>query len=730
MYFRQNKIALAILISWSLPLVSWADELSPSYYHLIFNKAKSNTEDVTIVYFIQGYYYISKKDSDNFGIKFDDGDLFAFNGEMFVRLNNVGRVKEVGSDLLIDTDSNKLEPTAYNMKPLNEKNKREFTNSAYMNYSVSADSQSKNVSLNTSIYKTFDNGVLYNLNTNVTNNSYSGQKNFTVLDAYREQYFQDSLTKLRIGSSYTSGGSLINPASFVGVQYKKDINIDSNYLKNSYLSASGTADSKSIAELYVNDKYLGYTPLEAGPYSLNNIASGQSSNNDVRVVVKDLNGNLVQVNNVSLVGSPYNLKKGTDNYSVEAGSFRNGYYNMSSPFVSGTYSYGINDQFTLEGHVEGSSEQKRASVNATVATQFGTVQYGVAKGSKETLQKLQYNYQNGGFYTNLYFLRSDNFHAFGNTDRLIPDQNVLTLGYRYKDWNFSFNDVKVNDISRYSFGLSKNVGLMNLYASLSRQNGDTGFYINLSMPLGDDKQWRVSQIANKSDSKTSYDTNINKFANYDDWGLNADISRNSDNSNSVSGTIFKNTQYGNVYAYGNNSKDNNQVILRGEGSVVLDQGVHFSKPIYEGFAVVNAGQKDIPISLNNTEVAKTDSSGIAIIPNVSQSNDNKVNINVQNLPPNLSTEDTEIIISPLNHFKQDIKFNVKKDPVLLNLGISLKGIKEVAINGKNFLVSGNNVYFDEYTPKQKYSLEVNGCKVDFSIPENTKLNEIIRLKCQ
>lgn len=729
MRFKRNKLALAVLLSFALPV--WADEITPNYYHLVFNKSKrTSTEDVTSVYFIKGYYYISKKDSEVFGIQFDDTDLYAFNGDMFVRLNNVGRIQESGSDLLIDTQSNKLEATTYNMRVQNEKSKREFTDSAYMNYSVTTDSKSKDVAVNTSIYKTFQDGVLYNLNTNVTNSSDGIQKNVAVLDAYREQYFQDKMTKLRIGTSYTSGGSLVNPASFVGIQYKKDFNIDSNYLKNPYLSASGTADSRSIAELYVNDKYLAYTPLEAGPYNFNNIATGQTSNNDVKVVVKDLNGNLVQVNNVSLVGSPYNLKQGSDNYSFEAGSFREGYYNFSSPFVSGTYAYGVNDQLTLEGHIEGSSEQKRASVNATYATKYGTVQYGVAKGSKETLQKLQYNYQNGGFYSNFYLLRSDNFHAFGNTSRLIPDQNVLTLGYRYNDWNFSFNDVKVRETNRYSFGVSKNIGAANLYVSLTRQNSETGFYVNLSMPFGDDKQWRVGQVANKSDGQTSYAVNVNKFADYNDWGLNADIVKNSDSSNSVSGTVFKNSQYGNVYVYGNNINNNNQVIVKGEGSIVFDQGVHLSKPIYEGYAVVNTGQKNIPVSLNNTEVSTSDSSGIAIVPNVSQSNDNKIAISVTNLPENLTTEDTDVIISPLNHFKADIKFNVKKDPVLLNFNTSLKGMKTVNIDGKNYLVSGNNVYFDDYIPNKEYMIELESCKAKFSIPEKTKLNQIIKVNCQ
>lgn len=427
-------------------------------------------------------------------------------------------------------------------------------------------------------------------------------------------------------------------------------------MKNPYLSTSGTADVKSNAEIYVNDKLTNTTTLNAGPYTINNISSGQVSNNDVKVVVKDLNGNLVQVNNVSLVGSPYNLKKNDDNYSFELGQFRTNYNSVGNGFVSGTYAYGINNQLTLEGHIEGSSEQKRMSINSTLATSLGTFQYGIAKGNNETLQKLQYNYQNGNFYTNGYILKSNNFHSFGNTSKLIPDQDVLTFGYRYNDWNFFINGAKVEDNNRYSLGFSKSIGSANLYFSLNRQNNQNGFFVNLSMPIGDNKDWRLSQVATKADNKNSYDLNVSKFADYNGIGINAEIIKN-DNLNNFIGTVYKNSQYGNLSLYGN-TLNNNQIIARGEGSIVFDNGIHFSKPIYEGYAIVNAEQSNVPIMLNNTTVAKTNSDGIAVLPNVSQYSDNKVNIDMNNMSEELSSDSDDVIISPLNHFKSDVHFKV------------------------------------------------------------------------
>lgn len=115
-----KKLSLVIALSMAFPV--YADEVTPNFFHIVFNKTKTTAkDDVTSVYFINGYYYISKKDSETFGVIFDDNDLFALNGDLFVKLNNIGRIQENGSDLLIDTDPNKLEPSFYNLKVQNEK---------------------------------------------------------------------------------------------------------------------------------------------------------------------------------------------------------------------------------------------------------------------------------------------------------------------------------------------------------------------------------------------------------------------------------------------------------------------------------------------------------------------------------------------------------------------------------------------------------------------------------
>lgn len=61
----------------------------------MFNKSKKTfSEDVIVVYFIKGYYYISKQDSE--ALEYNLMILvYAFNGDMYVRLNNVGRIHEV-----------------------------------------------------------------------------------------------------------------------------------------------------------------------------------------------------------------------------------------------------------------------------------------------------------------------------------------------------------------------------------------------------------------------------------------------------------------------------------------------------------------------------------------------------------------------------------------------------------------------------------------------------------
>lgn len=741
MMLHNNKNKLAVLLTGLLASITaqatdnkdQSQQAIPGFYRLVLNGQDAQREDLVQFFVVGTDYYMKRQDADAYGLLYGAKDTAIIKGQPVVKLNNLGILREEGSDLVLHANAQNMRALNYNFQNNIVTAPRAYTNSAFMNYSLSYDSQSQATGINTSFYKSFDNGVLYNLNTNYS--SIDKRHPYTILDAYREQYFNDKLTTLRIGSSYTGYNSLINPASFVGIQYKKDFSLDGNYIKNPLLNIAGTADAKSIAELYVNGQNFGSVPVNQGSFNFQNIGSGQSSANNVQVVVKDINGNVTNIQNVSLVGAPFNLRKGVSDYSFEAGKFRLGYNQFGPAFASGTYSYGLTDQFTLEGHVEASSQQKRASVNATYATNFGTFQYGIAKGvtsgKSEQLQKFQYNYQRGDFYTNLAIVRANNFHTFGNTQNYIPNQEIATIGYRILNTNISFSEVKYGSAERReTLAFSKYIGRTNVSLQLNKQGNNKGVFVMFNIPLDGKNEWRSNSSFTSDKYGSSTDLNVNRYGGYNDWNMNADLVKNSTGNNTASGTFQYNSQYGTATLYGYNNKSTTDINAKLEGALVFDNGIHTSRQIFQGYALVDAGAKDIPISLNNLDVAKTGSDGMVVIPNVYSNVDNKVSIQAENLPANIQVDDGAVNVAAHNYFKVDVNFKVKKNPVILQPSIDMKGIESVEIGGKTFYTTPKGIYFDDYKPETEYTAQVKECKLRFKIKEQVKLNEVIPLNCE
>lgn len=729
MILRSRKLQLALIIGSLFANLSFAETITKAesnMFSFVVDNSKTNSSDLVQIYTKGKDYYIVKDTADEYKLSYPASSVHSIDGQLVVHLNSLGTIINNGSELVLHADTKNLEKSTFNFQQGMRVSEQKYTSSAFMNYSINHDSISKISAGNFSWYKTFDTGILYNLNTNV-----STRGNNVVLDFYREQYFKDKLTALRIGSAYSASNSMTNPVSFMGVQYKKDYSLDSNYLTQPYFNFSGKADAKSVAEIFVNDRSFGAVPLDQGPYDFKNVTTGQAGNNNVRLVVKDINGIVQEVQNLSLIGSPFNLKAGTNNYSIEAGKFRLGYSRFGAPFTQGTYSYGLTDNLTLEGHVEASKAQTRVAGAATMATTYGTVKLGLAAGPGEHLVKAQYNFQKGDFYSSVQAVRSSHFKSFGNLASDIPNANLATAGYRFKGYSVSATLAKLGSAGqRESLNLNTNIGRGFASLSLNRTNRDNGISFMFSMPLGSENKWRTTTSVDRTSLGTNISESLTRSGDVNDWNMNVNSQKSQSGDKSYDATVQHATEHGIATAFVHNGYGQTGFNAGLQGAVVFDQGIHFTKPIYQGYAVVNAGEKDIPISLNNIRVATTGSDGIAIVPNTYTAFDNLVSIKADDLPLDLQVDESAVKVSSQIFFKSDVAFRIKRSPVVLVAPFPLKGMKKVAIAGKDYLVVPNGIYFDDYVAGKEYSLEVQSCKMKFTISKEVELNEKINLKCE
>jgi outer membrane usher protein len=720
--YKKKKIAL--LISALLCPLAHADTDTGSYKVIIENDTAHTIEERADLLIVEDRFYMTRRDVELRKLKFKQEDITVIEGQEVIDLSRFGTITDNGATLLLRARPESLTAVDYNLNPLQVRSPMKYESSAFMNYSVERGNRGRATAVNTSFYKTFDTGVLYNLNTNY--NSATGRLN--LLDAYRESYDRTNLTTTRIGTSYSGSNSVTNPVAFVGVQFKKDYSLDYNYLKNPYLSIAGTADVKSFAELYVNDRNLGRVPMDGGSYNLSNFSTGQTSSNDVKLIVKDINGNVQQVQTASLVGAPYNLAKGISSYSIEAGRFRNG-NSLGDVFSSGTYAYGVSNQVTLEGHYEVSKDQKRVGFNSTYATALGTFQYGAAIGAGEHLQKGAYSYQKGDFFTTVALVRAARFNAFGNAYTNIKNQNIVSMGYRVGDTNIGLQHAQIDGAGqRTSLNLSRNFGRVTASMSLEKSSiGGFGVSFFVSMPLDSKNEWRSFNTVRSTSSGTSIENNLYRVGQYNDWNVNLNTSRQENGDKAFNGTYQNSSQYGVVTAQASSS---GTAYGRMEGSLVLEKGLHLSRPIYQGYALVDTGgTENVPVSLNGVPVAKTGSSGYAVIPNITANMDNYVSVNNALMPMGVQVDDGTRRLAIQNYFKRDVVFKVKKNPVLLSLNKKLN-TETVQIDGKDFYVVDGQIYFDDYAAEQTYQINEPGCHVSFKVPKTAQLNDEIQLTCE
>lgn len=725
MITRTRKTQLVIVLSSLFALPAYAQDpiqVSTNFYKLVVDNSRHQAEDLIRIFVAGKDYFITKPDADIYKLAYSPNDVTTISGELVVKLNNLGMISDQGSDLILHANARNLESINYNFQNNVVQSPRVYLDSAFMNYSLTADSQNKAIALASSFYKTFSNGVLYNLAANL-----STQKS-TLVDVYREQYFKDSMTTARVGSGFSGMNSVTNPVSYFGIQYRKDTSLDSNYLVAPYLAIAGTAEVKSVAEIYVNDRSMGSLDVSPGPYSFSNLTTGQTSSNQVRVVIKDMNGSS-QVQTVTLVGAPNNLRAGTDNFSYEAGRLRHGYDRLGSYFASGTYAYGLTDHVTLEGHIEATAGQARGAGSVTYATSLGTLKYGIAAGRGESMQRLQYSYQKGDFYGTVAATKSNRFAMFGSAAYLVQDQRIATAGYRFGSSSLSANVVRYGQAqTRSSLNFNTNINRANLSVGLTRAGGSTGISFMFNSPIGKGA-WRSMTSAQHDAAGVEVRQSFVRGGSYNDWSLQAQATKSSSGT-SANATYQYAGEQAVATAYISTGSGQTNMSGRVDGSLVFDKGIHASRQIFQGYTVVETGTPGLPVALNNMRVATTGKDGIAIVPNTTTATDNLVSLPADLLPAEVQVDDSIAKVSSQKFFKSHVVFKVKKSPVVLQPAIPTKGMKEVEIDGKKFAVIPQGIFFDDYQPSKEYELQIKTCKMRFTIKNDVSLNEQIPLQCE
>lgn len=493
-----------------------------------------------------------------------------------------------------------------------------------------------------------------------------GSPDLTRYDTYFTTSNPNRLMTMTLGDFTTSGMAWTRPVRLGGIQLRRDFSLRDDVVTSPLLSYSGTAAVPSSIEVYIDHVRAYSGAVGQGPFNLSDVPM-ISGDGEAIFTLRDAGGN-EQVIKVPFFATQNLLSKGLLDFSVEFGRARGGYGTGDADDVGSTAGvvslrYGISDSLTLGGHAErldgfwmaglgldtvllNRAEVSLAGGASVDGHQRGQFVFGALRtkvagvGVRFSSRRTFGDFHDLSSVTVMESLANDPLGTSVSAGETATAQDALSL---------TFPDLVDDGTVGMNLIHSGRIGLSNTILSISyaqplpslsasfRANafkdisGDGGFGVSvgLSMPLGGarfasmnigrDRQGRLNSVASLSrfaDRKTG------------SYGYRVNLSR----QNRAVGATYQ-TSFGRADLALRDSSYGTNASATFDGSLLLAGGGLFAgNRITDGFAVVDVGVADVPVSLNNREVAHTGRFGKALVPDLRSYRTNKISINPLDLP--------------------------------------------------------------------------------------------------
>lgn len=511
--------------------------------------------------------------------------------------------------------------------------------------------------------------------TNGVASSIGGHRRFVRQDSFWSESDADTLRTLRVGDTITSSLTWNRALRIGGIQWGKSFSLRPDLATFPMPSIGGSAAVPSALSLYVNgvQQYSGEVP--GGPFVLNQVG-GVNGAGEATVVTRDAFGRATTIN-LPLYVDARMLAAGLSDFSVEAGVPRGGFGASSfgyrgAPVASASGRYGWSDRLTLETHGEVAPRLLNLGAGALVGLNgFGvvsanlTASVGSSNGANTGLQAgIGYQYVARRVSVDLQSQRArrgyadlssrDGSPAPSATDRAalalaLGDNLSMNASYAgYKAGYPANSEAQQLDGAVAASGQGARIVSLGfthsfkggVFASLAAfnnldQRGSRGFFLSVSMPIGD--RAAASVVAGRQNGVAQLSANASSapdLAGGAGWALQAARLGESD---------LRSAQFQYLGRYGqmaltaqNNGSGNgatNSLALEGLGALVLMDGVGAAtRSVGAGFALVTTGGvAGVPVLHENRVIGVTDSSGHLLVPTLNANIGNTLAIDTTDL---------------------------------------------------------------------------------------------------
>jgi outer membrane usher protein len=515
-----------------------------------------------------------------------------------------------------------------------------------------------------------------------------GAAEFTRYDTFFTISSPSRIITMTAGDFTTAGLAWARPVRLGGLQVRRDFSLRNDVVTSPLLSFSGAAVvSSSIdvgavvpssIDVYVDNirAYSGAVP--AGPFNLSDVPMITSGGEAV-FVLRDAGGN-EQTTTVPFFATQNLLSAGTFDFAFAVGKPRADYGGSTTSYATATarsisLRYGLSNRLTLGGHAESVNDLRMGGFGVDVAL-FNRAELTVAGGAsvngpaqgqfffgalRTEVAGVGLRLSTRRTFGDFQDLASDGLHSLaGNGDtaaspavaRSVQDALSLAFPVVGDDGTMGVTLVHVERAGLTNTILSMSYAQPLPWAAASVRvsgfqdlagDGGTGMSVGLSMPLGP-KGYASANLRQDRGGRVNTTASLSHTADRaaGSYGYRADLSEQSRALGATYQTAIGRADLG--------LRDNGQGTSASatfDGALVLSGGGLFAgNRITDSFAIVDVGVPDIPVSLNNREVARTGASGKTLLSDLQSYRINRVSVDPLALPLDSYIDATAINVVP------------------------------------------------------------------------------------
>jgi len=544
------------------------------------------------------------------------------------------------------------------------------------------------------------------------------------------------------GDTFASSGDLGSSVNMGGLSFSKIYRIDPYFIKQPMFSFSGVASLPTEASVYLNGMLIRKAHLSPGEFDLNNL-NYYGGAQQVEFVLKDPFGNEQRIVQPVYFTNAL-LRKGLDEYSYNIGFLRQNFGIESNDYGDAVFSafhwYGVSDSLTIGGRAEATRGVFNIGPQASfLIPRAGVVVLSLAASRNENDEmghagSFSYTYQYQNVATHMLYKKYTEKYVTIQS-ALIPTRPKSEFGAGI---SYSFGRIGAISLDYLSARAYDGTGrdIVSGTYSATITNNLSGFatarriddritgtaceyFVGITLSFGKDTY--LSSLNRFSEG--TRDNNVQVFKNIASGeGLSYRATYESQDSDmllseSINPYVQYNARYGIYsvdYSYQRtNSSEYNSYNITAAGAAVYAGGTGgFTRPINDSFSIVKIDDlKDVKVSVANTEMGRTDSSGTLIIPEIKSYNYNQVSLDPSSVPMDYQLSDVNVYISPSQWSGSCIVIGAKKMQAFTGRILAQKDggtepveLRELTMTVKNrtmrFLSGkGGEFYFENTLPE-------------------------------